>query len=806
MRLLDHWLRDLRFAARSLLRTPAFAAVTAATLALAVGANTAVFAVVNAVLIDPLPFAHASRLMFVAGTAPGSELSGEFGLFLESFLHVRGRSPLVEDFAVFFTSTGTLRIGDRVERPRLCGLTYNMFDTLGAQPMLGRLPGPSDDDRTALLSYRIWQEWADGDPNVIGRTYIVDGEPREIIGVMGPHFRFPSDDTVAWMPFDIRLDRVPLGQPGAGAIARVSPGSTSDAVARELTGLLRQLPDRFGNNAAYARLLPRLQVVARPLRTELVGSVLQPLAVLFAATAIVLAIACANVGNLFAVRAAGRRHELAIRQAIGAQRGQLVRAQMSEVILIALAAAMLAVAFARLALPVFVSLAPVNVPRLGAATIGLQAVGFTLALALAAGMACGLMPALHSSRTRGLDLRDSSRSVTGRRRWRRDVLLAGQTALALVLLVGAGLLMRSHARLSRVEPGYSTQDLFTFQFAPSQPRLTDGPSWAQFHMNVSDRLRALPGVDGVGIVENLPLDEGTAASRFVADDGAADAAVRLSYTFAGPEYHGTMGIKMLAGRPFTRDDAIGMRGNVVISKGAARLLWPNADSIGRRLRREADTDWNTVVGVVDDVIQYNWREPAQPLVYFPLTGHAPGQWRVTTPAYVVKTARAETVAADVRALIRQIAPEAPMYRAFTMRFLADRQMRDLSFTMLTLGLVSSLAIALAAVGLYGALSHVVAQRTREIGVRLALGAQPGTVRRMVVRQGARIVGAGVVAGTIVAFVAAPTLGRLLFGVAPIDLATFAGVAISMTIVGLLASYLPARHASNVDPIVSLRSE
>lgn len=802
----EHWIRDLRVAGRSLSRTPGFAAVTAATLALAIGANAAIFAVVNAVLIAPLPFGNADRLMFVAATAPASEFPGEFGLFEESFLQVRERSHLVEDFALYTSGTGTLRIGDRVERPPLAMVTYNLFATLGAQPVLGRLPRPDDDGRVALLSHQIWQDWLGGDPDVVGKTFIVNGDPREIVGVLGPAFSFPGDNIAAWMPFDVRPSPGSLGQPAGGAIARVRPGVSPDDVARELTGLVRQLPDRFGNNAAYARILPRLQVVTRTLRTEMVGPVTRPLGVLFAATLIVLVIACANVGNLFGVRAETRRHEVAIRQAIGAQRGQLVRAQMAEVVVVALVAAVLAVVLARLALPAFVSLAPVNVPRLSTAAIGIATIGFTFVLALVAGLACGVVPALRSSNVRSLDMRASTRSVTGRRRWQRDALLAGQTALALVLLVGAGLLMRSYARLSHVEPGYDTKDLFTFQFAPSQPRLTDGPSWARFHLDFMDRLRALPGVESVGIVENMPLDEGTSSARFTVDGAPADSAARLAFTFAGPDYYETMGIKVLAGRGFTRDDAIGTGGAVVISRSAAEMLWPNADPIGRRLTSDRMSTWETVVGVVEDVIQGNWRQPAQALVYYPLAGHEPGQWRLTSPGYVIRSARAETISADVRALVREVTPEAPMYRAYTMQLLAERQMRDLSFTMLTLGLVSALAIVLAALGLYGALSYIVAQRTREIGVRLALGAQPATVRRMVVRQGARIVGTGVLAGTIVALGAAPALGRLLFGVAPIDLPTFVAVVLSMAVVGLFASYLPARRASNVDPIVSLRSE
>ena len=373
------------------------------------------------------------------------------------------------------------------------------------------------------------------------RTFVVDGEPREIVGVMGPDFRFPSDRTAAWSVMDRRPAADALGQPGGNAVARVRPGVGIENLEQELTGLLRQLPDRFGQNAAYARILPHLQVVARPLREELVGAATQPIGLLFASTLIVLVIACANVGNLFAVRAESRRHEVAIRQAIGAQRGQIIRAQLAEVAIIAGSAAVLALGFAHLALPLFLSLAPANVPRLLTTTIGVGESVFTGLLALVAGLTCGLIPALRSSRVRSLEMRAATRSVTGRRLWERDALLAGQTALALVLLIGAALLIHSYARMRRVEPGYNTKDLYTFQIAPNQPGLKDGPSWARFHLDFTQRLLALPGVDSVGIVENVPLDEGTASGRFTADGAPADSAVRLGYTYAGPDYYATHG-------------------------------------------------------------------------------------------------------------------------------------------------------------------------------------------------------------------------------------------------------------------------
>jgi predicted permease len=359
-----------------------------------------------------------------------------------------------------------------------------------------------------------------------------------------------------------------------------------------------------------------------------------------------------------------------------------------------------------------------------------------------------------------------------------------------------------------VDPGYDTKDVFTFQFAPEQPALRDGADWAAFHLAFLDRLRALPGVTSVGIVENVPLDESTGISPFQAEGQAADpnGVTRLHYTFAGPGYFETLKIPVLAGRAFTRQDNTVDFGNVVISQSAARVLWPGQDPIGRRLKASSDSVWSTVVGVVHDVLQEDYRQPADPQVYYPLRAADPAAYRLTSPGYVVRTVRAETIAPEISTLVHDVAPEAPVYRTYTMDFLARRSMNQLSFTMLALGVAASLALILGVVGLYGVLSYVVAERTREIGVRMALGAQAAQVRRMVVAHGVRVVGLGAVTGLAVALTSTRALGGLLYDVQALDLVTFAGMSASMLAVGLLASYMPARRASNVDPIESLRSD
>ncbi len=802
----DHWRLDLVYALRSLRRSPGFAGVTVLTLALAIGVTAAIFSVVNAVLIRPLPFTAPDQLTFIAATAPGSDFPPEFGVSSEAFLHYRDRSKTVEDVALVFSFTSTLRVNDRVERVRMSSPTWNLFSLMGGTPVLGRLPAEEESDRVAVISHALWQSWFGGRDDVIGQTHFVSDGMRTIIGVMPPDFRFPAEDTQAWVPFTVREAGLVTGRFGAGMVGRLRPGISVDDAAAELTSLSKELPDRFGGTPRYAQLMSQYRAVVRPLRDQVVGPSERSLWVLFGAAALVLLIACANVANLFLVRAEGRHREMAVRQAIGAQRAQLLRVQMAETWVIALAAGLLAVLFARLTLPPLLRLAPAGLPRLADIAVDWQTVLFTAVVAAVAGLACGLWPALRASRPAMDRLRDGSRGSTRGRLFARHALVSAQTALALVLLIGAGLLMRSHAKLSAVDPGYDTDDIFTFQIAPEQPALRDGPSYAQFIVNFAERLRALPGVQSVGVIENVPLDEGLASTRVRTDAASADQGTQLNYTFAGLDYFQTMGIEVRKGRGFTREDALSHLGNVVISESAARMLWPEADPVGRKLQRDGLGTWETVVGVVEDIKQENFREAGVPLVYFPLQGQLPTQWRLGSPAYVIKTTRAEVIAPEVRDVVRQVAPEAPMYRTYTMTQLAERELLPLSFTTLTLGFVSALALVLGAIGLYGVLSYVVSERTREIGVRLALGAQVGAVRRMVVAQGARVVGAGVVIGLAVAAASTHAMRTLLYGVEPLDALTVMSTIGLMAVIGLGATYLPARRASNVDPIESLRGD
>ena len=810
----QEWMRDLKLAARSLRRSPAFAVIAIGTLGLAIGADAAMFSVIDKVLLDPLPFAQPNQLVHVGATAPGTDLPPEFGISQEMFAHYRERSKLIEAIGLGSAwGTSTFRAGDRAERVRMAWPENGIYKTLGVRPILGRLPRAEEEDRVALLSYGGWQSWFGGDPSVIGKSYFVSDGMKEIVGIMPADFIYPSEGVVLWVGGEILADRIPPNARNrfmGPAVARLKPGVTPDDLARELTALSKEVPERFGSTPRFADVMSKHRAVVRSLEQQALGNIAQPLWVVFAAVGIVLLIAWANVANLFMVRTEGRQRELVVRRAVGAARLQLIRLQMSEAIVIAGLAAIAAVGIAWVGVPALVRASPPGIPRMGDVAFTSMTLVYTLVIAFLSAIACGLVPAIRASSPDLSRLRESGRSSTRRQHIGRNGLVVAQTAMALVLLIGSGLLMRSFVKLTRVDPGYSTQDIFTFQFAPEFPRDMSGIAVARFHQDFMNRMRALPGTELVGVINNIPLDEGTGLNPLRTDEMAADpnAAKRINTNFAGGDVFQAMGIKLLSGEVFDGRDLESQRRKVIVSKSAASTLWPTATNVvGRRLQfASGDTNWHTVIGVVNDVLQDDFREQPRATAYFPLVGPDTNSWGIGTPAYVIKSKRAEVLAPEVRAIVKEVAPMAPMYRVYTMETLARNSVTQLRFTMLTLGIVSSLALILGAVGLYGVLSYVVAERTKEIGVRMALGAEASRVQRMVVAQGARVVGLGVVIGVGVALLTTKALTTLLFGVQPLDIGTFVAMSVSMVAVGLLASYMPARRASLVDPMESLRGD
>ncbi len=809
---LSVWLSELRYAWRALRRTPGFLATAIAMLGLALGVGAGIFGVVNAVLLKPLPFFEPDRLVLISSSAPGSDYPERFAVSREMYVHFGEQAKHLEALGTINAFTNTVRFGARTERLRMSAPTSSVFATLGAAPILGRWPTTAESDSVVVISETLWDSWFARDPNVIGKSLeFVNGVNRTIVGVMDASFRVPDNDTLLWIGGKIEL--ADLAEPGRfGAtflIGRLAKGATPESLAAELTTLGHALPQRFGGTPAYARLMSQYRAVVEPLSKAYTRDVAQPLWILLSAALLVFLIACANVANLFLVRTEHRQREMAVRSALGAARASLLRLLMWESAIVAVCTAAVALALAHLALPALLNAAPAELPRLNVARIDGATWGFIVGLSILAALICGLYPALRGSSTSLHRLRESGRGLLGERNGLRQALVAGQTALALVLLIGAGLLLRSLYTLAHVDPGYDPRGVFTFQIAPERASLRDATSYARFDLEFLARLQRLPGVTSAGIVENVPINEGTISMRMRTATSTAEVGegVPMNFTYTAGDYFTTMAIRVLAGRAFAESDHLTTLGNVIVSRSAAELLWPGRDPIGQRLQREGQTAWETVVGVVEDVYQEGITQGPQAVVYFPLLGPDPASSvPINSPAYVVKTSRMDTIANDIRALVREVAPEAPMYREYTMEGLVRESMVQVTFLLMMLAIAASMALILGSVGLYGVLSYMVAQRTQEIGLRMALGARAAQVRQMVVAQGARMVGLGIVLGLIAALATTRVLASLLFGVATLDAPTFVGMAFVLLAVGLLASYLPARRAARVAPMESLRRE
>ena len=628
---------------------------------------------------------------------------------------------------------------------------------------------------------------------------------------MAADFRFPDERVAIWIPWVIDPASVTAGGVGGPTVvARMVPDAEHAGLVTELTPLAQRTAERHGGSADYARIMGQHRPVVRSLGDELIGNIARPLWILMGAMGIVFLIACANVANLFTVRSESRRRDLAVRRALGAGRGGLVRVQMAEALILAACGGVAGVLIAWAGVPMLVRAAPDAVasgwgsgpiPGLASAGLDLGALLFTVGASLVAAAAFGLAPAIRSSGVGLLNsLRQAGRGVVGRS-YTRDALVVLQTALALVLLMGSALLMRSFWQLSRVDPGFDTQGIFSFQIAPDRDELTDARSYALFHYAFMDRLEAIPGVQSVGVVATLPLDEGASEALVTTDriEASGEEPPMVRVTASGGAYFQTMGITLLAGRYFDRTEELSGASNVIVGRSTAELLWPGEDPLDQRLQPRGAPGWFTVVGVVEDIMLDNFRrESPDPMVYLPRV--------VGSPAYVVRSERAAVLGPEIRALIREVVPESPMYRVFTMEELAARSMGSLQFTMLMVGIAGVLALILGAVGLYGVLSYGVTRRTQEIGVRMALGAEAGSVRRMVVAQGGRVAVIGAAVGVIASLGLTRYIESMLFGVQRLDVLTFVGVSGIMIAVALLASYLPAHRASRVDPVEALRAE
>jgi predicted permease len=628
---------------------------------------------------------------------------------------------------------------------------------------------------------------------------------------MRPEFRFPDERVAFWVPLTIRAAQVTPGGFGPQMVARLAPGTDRAQLAAQLEPLARRVQQRLGGPAPYVRIMQHHRPIVTPLREHLVGKIATALWILLGTVGIVFLVACVNVANLFTVRGESRRVDLTVRRALGAGRGDLVRSQLAEALLLAAAGGVAGALIAWAGVPLLVRAAPdaiaggfsgAPIPGLTTAHLDPNALLFAAGISFLAAGAFGLLPAMRLSGPRLGSLQHAGRGVVGRGGRMRDVLVAAQTACAVVLLVGAALLLRSFWRLSHVDTGYDIKNIFTFQIAAGRPDLNDRASVSRFQYAFMERLAAIPGVESVGFITTLPLDEGAGGASITTPkiEASGAEAPLIRNAAAGGAYFQTMGIRLVRGRYFERVEEERGIPNVIISEAAARILFPGEEPIGQKVRPAAGgPSWFTVIGVVEDVkVDDLRRQSPDPMVYLPGVS--------TSPAYVLKSARADQLAPEVRAIIRDVAPQSPMYRIFTMESLAARAMASLSFTMLMVGMAAGLALVLGAVGLYGVLSYSVLRRTQEIGVRMALGAEPGAVGRMFLWQGTRMTLLGVLVGVLAAVGLTRSVQTLLYGVQRLDVTAFAGMSAVMVAVALLASYIPARRASRVDPLVALRGE
>ena len=803
--------QDLRYSARMLLKQPGFTLIAVLTLALGIGANTAIFSVVHAVLLRPLPFPEPDRLVILATTGVGATYRA--GVAYPDYVDWRTGTQSFEDTACFL-NTGFNLTG--VEPPvALPGrrVNWNLFPLLGVKPQLGRLFAEPDDQAgavsTALISHGLWTDKFGGDPAVIGKKISLDGNQFEVIGVLPPGFELLRRDDI-YVPLGLwftpnhnllkRSNQFPLY-----VLGRLKRGVSEEQARTELAAvaaqLARQYPTTNTNRSATAVGLADLQVEnVRPVLLVLLGAV-----------GCVLLIACVNVANLMLVRAAGRERELAVRLALGAGRGRIVRQLLTESALIAALGGAIGLLIAAWGIASLTALVPRDLLPLDQVRLNPIVLVFTLCVSVLTGLLFGLLPALHASRTDlNTTLKEGGRSVAGLA-WERarKGLLVAEVGLALVLLVGAGLMLRTLHRLTRVDPGFNAANLLTLQFT-LPGRVYNIERRLAFFRECRARIEALPGVRSASFVMSLPIDGSSWNSTFIVADKPVPPPGQLpnaAFTPVSANYFETMGIRLLGGRVFSEAEMTDSPPVTVINETLARRLWPGEDPVGKRLKQglaESQAAWREVVGVVADVKLYGVQHDAPMHAYLPLA-----QRNSSYVGLVVRTAGDPlALAKTVERAIHSIDKDLPV-RSRSMDQILGNAIARQRLTMMLLAGFALLALVLAAVGIYGVMAYAVGQRTHEIGIRLALGAQTSNVLRLVVRQGMLLAGMGCIIGVAAALALAKLItsfSGLLYGVTATDPATFALIALLLLVVALVACWIPARRATKVDPLVALRYE
>ena len=807
---MDTFRQDIRYAFRRLLKSPGFTAVAVLTLALGIGANTAIFSVVNGVLLEPLPYSEPERLVGVFHFSEGrrATMSGP------NFWDVAAQSTTLAASAAYARARVILTGQGEPVRLDAADVSGAFFDLLGVPPLAGRSFRHDDNQpgrpRVAILSYGLWQQRFGGRADAVGRKITLDGVSTEIIGVMPAGFAFPAG-RVLWLPLEYTKE-LTTTQRGAwylNVIGRAKPGVALDQVRAEVETIGRQLA------AKYPDSNEGVGITAMPLLEAMVGDIRRSVLVLLGAVGFVLLIACVNVANLLLARAAARESEMAVRTALGAGRGRLVRQLLTESVLLSVVGAGFGLLLAVWGVEVLVGMQPQGIPRLDNVQIDRTVIAFTMSLGVLTGLVFGLFPAFQSTRG-GLagSLKEAGRgALTGRSGSRlRSALVVAEMALAVVLLAGAGLLIRSFTRLAAVDPGFRVAPALTFELSLPDARYEQEPQQVAFFDSLMPRLRSIPGVQSAGSVISLPLSGSSIVLTFeVAGRPAVPPAQQpaMEVRVATADYFSTMGIPLKSGRLFTNDDREGSPRVVVITEATAKQYFPGEDPLGKKItlgwgRGEGKPRaGGEVVGIVGDIKDAGLNEAEAPQIYLPYR-----QWPVQGMAVVLKTAvPPATIAEAARREVYAVDPLLPVANVRTLDEVVARSISQPRFYMTLLTAFAAVALVLAAIGIFGVLSYAVAQRTREIGIRMALGAREGTVVGLVLRHAMLLAAAGVAAGTVAAwFLSTSMMAGLLFSTDPRDVGTFAAVAFGLTCVALLAAYVPARRATRVDPIVALRAE
>ena len=839
--MLDGFGRELRLAARALVRTPAFTAIALATLVLGIGATTAIYTILEAVVLRPLPYAEAERLVSIKHPTevPGTGAS-KWGMSAGGYFHFRKENRTLSDIGAY-TAGWTTVLGDGgggAERVRTGLVTHPVFSVLGATPAAGRLIGEADDkpgaERVVMLGHDFWQRRYAGDPSVVGRRIQTSRGTFTVVGVTAKGFNLPTPgpwDTGSdlagfrvdvWYP--LQLDPLARAQNSHQyvGVARLRPGRTVEDAQRDLQALTDRFPETMPS--AYSPGFMEqyhFRVGVNALQREVVGeNVARALWVLFAAVGLVLLIACANVANLFLVRLEARRREAAVRTALGADRRRMAAHYLSESMLLSLAGGTLGVVFAMLAVRGLLSVAPTDLPRLAEVELRWTSIAFAAAISLLVGTLFGVLPLLR----RGIDtatLRDGARGMTASKRQKgtRNALVVGQVALALVLLASAGLMVRSLAHLRNVKPGMNPDDALVFALAIPNTRYDSLSKVLAFHRELQERLRALPGVTAVGAGSNVPLrDYGsgcTVVSREGRPFGEGEEQPCVSTPNVVPGFLEALGVTV-QGRTPTWADVDANTGAVVVTKALADRLWPGEDPIGKGINsqgqrfRDQPADWYRVVGVIPELRAAGLDKPPTEIVFYPARSlpRAPNWGTLYGAEYVVRTSGVEptSLVPTIRRAIAELDPGVPVANVTTMQDVVAGSMARVSFIMVLLAAAAGMALLLSAVGIYGVISYVVSQRRSEIGVRVALGARVGEVARMVMMQSLRLAALGVVIGLGAALAGTRVLRSLLFDVSPTDPVVLALVATLLLLIAGIASFAPARRAARTDPAEALRAQ